>query len=261
MSRFNASLSPTTYDRSSRPDSDEIGVSARPARGPALAACDVSVSFGASRVLNGVSLEVRTGELVGIIGPNGAGKTTLFGAVLFEGVDVTHQSMAQRCRHGLVRTHQIPRPFNGMTVFENVFVAAVNTHGSSRNEAYQRAVDALTHTDMLGVANRRAEALGLLDRKRLELSRTLATEPKVLLLDEIGGGLSEGESMELLAMIRALSDRGITIVWIEHMVPLLRKAAARFVCLHQGKIIADGKPDEVMADPTVTSAYLGGSVQ
>lgn len=253
-------------------DVSRSGAARHLAEGPVLAALDVSVSFGASRVLNNVSLEVRAGELVGIIGPNGAGKTTFFGtlvgalhpvtgAVIFEGVDVTHQSMAQRCRHGLVRTHQIPRPFNDMTVFENVFVAAVNAHGSSRKVAYQYAIEALTHTDMLGVANRRGKELGLLDRKRLELSRALATEPKVLLLDEIGGGLSEGESMELLAMIRALNDRGITIVWIEHMVPLLRKAAGRFVCLHQGRIIADGSPDEVMADPTVTSAYLGGSVK
>src|SRR5574340_178 len=117
-----------------------------------------------------------------------------------------------------------------MTVFENVLVAAVNADGPERKPAGRRALEALVHTEMLGLANRRAAELGLLDRKRLELSRALATEPKVLLLDEIGGGLSEGESMELLAMIRALTQRGITIVWIEHIVPLLRKAAGRFVC-------------------------------
>jgi len=237
-----------------------------------LAASDVDVNFGALQALQGVSLEVRSDELVGIIGPNGAGKTTFFsvlvgalrpagGAVTFDGRDVTHLSMAQRCRQGLVRTHQVPRPFNDMTVFENVFVAAVNTHGSSRSKAYRYAIEALVHTDMLDKANRRAATLGLLDRKRLELSRAVATEPKVLLLDEIGGGLSEVESIELLVMIRALRERGITIVWIEHIVPLLRKAARRFVCLDQGRIIADGTPDQVMADPAVLAAYLGGNVQ
>ena len=238
----------------------------------ALAASGVSVSFGALQALRDVSLEVRDDELVGIIGPNGAGKTTFFsvlvgalrplsGEVSFEGRQITHLSMAQRCRQGLVRTHQIPRPFNNMTVFENVFVAAVNTHRSNRTKAYEQALGALVHTQMLDKSNRRAAALGLLDRKRLELSRALATEPKVLLLDEIGGGLSEGESMELLGIIRALREHRIAIVWIEHVVPLLRKAAGRFVCLHEGRIIADGTPDQVMTDPAVVSAYLGGSAQ
>ncbi|WHZ12391.1 MAG: ABC transporter, ATP-binding protein 1 (cluster 4, leucine/isoleucine/valine/benzoate) [Burkholderiaceae bacterium] len=237
-----------------------------------LSASNVEMSFGALQVLQGVSLEVRSDELVGIIGPNGAGKTTLFsvlvgalrplaGAVTFAGHDVTHLSTARRCRRGLVRTHQIPRPFIDMTVFENVFVAAVNTHHAGRADAYRHATAALIRTDMLGKANRRAATLGLLDRKRLELSRALATDPKVLLLDEIGGGLSEGESMELLAMIRSLKEQGIAIIWIEHIVPLLRQAAGRFVCLHQGKIIANGTPEQVMSDPTVVAAYLGGSAQ
>ncbi|HEU0276924.1 MAG TPA: ABC transporter ATP-binding protein [Rhodanobacteraceae bacterium] len=233
-----------------------------------LSANDVAVSFGALHVLRGLDFSVRAGELVGVVGPNGAGKTTLFsilvgalrpdsGTVSFEGAEITGLSMPKRCRRGLVRTHQVPRPFNGMTVFENVLVAAANGGEGYRDAAQQRALEALSFTDMLRQSNRLAESLGLLDRKRLELSRALATDPKVLLLDEIGGGLTEGESARLLDMILALNAHGISIVWVEHVVPLLTRAVARLVCLHQGTIIADGSPGEVMTDPAVAEAYLG----
>lgn len=227
------------------------------------------MSFGALQVLRGIDFSVGHDELVGVIGPNGAGKTTFFsilvgalrpdaGTITFKQEDVTPLPMASRCRQGLVRTHQIPRPFNGMTVFENVLVAAMNAHGHDRKAAYQSAIEAMTHTAMLDKANRRAGALGLLDRKRLELSRALATGPEVLLLDEIGGGLSEGESQELASMITALHARGIAIVWIEHVVALLAQVAKRFVCLDNGTLIADGTPEEVMSDQSVVEAYLGG---
>lgn len=233
-----------------------------------LSATGIGVSFGALHVLRGVDFSVRAGELVGVVGPNGAGKTTFFsilvgalqpdtGAVTFDGVEVAGLSMPTRCRRGLARTHQVPRPFAGMTVFENVLVAAENGGGGHRDAAQQRAIEALRFTDMLPQSNRLADSLGLLDRKRLELSRALATNPKVLLLDEIGGGLTEGESARLLAMILALNERGISIVWVEHVVPLLTRAVTRLVCLHQGTIIANGSPAEVMADPAVAEAYLG----
>lgn len=237
-------------------------------QGAVLSADGVEVSFGALQVLRGVTFSVQAGELVGVVGPNGAGKTTFFsvlvgalrpdsGTVSFGGADVTDFPMAKRCRQGLVRTHQVPRPFNGMTVFENVLVAAENSGHLHRDVAMRQAVEALRFTEMLGQSNRLAESLGLLDRKRLELSRALATNPKVLLLDEIGGGLTEAESAGLLTMIRGLIAHGVSIVWVEHVVPLLMQAVQRLVCLHQGTIIADGKPGEVLANPLVAEAYLG----
>jgi branched-chain amino acid transport system ATP-binding protein len=234
-----------------------------------LVAQGVHKRFGALVVLDGVDFEVGPDEAVGIVGPNGAGKTTLLsvlsgaqaptsGRVSLSGREVSRLDSAARCRLGLVRTHQIPRPFSGMTAFENVFVAAAQTPGLSRAEAYDRVVDALSLCGMTGVANRRAETLGLLDRKRLELARALGADPKILLLDEIGGGLTDAEASELVAVIQELRRRGIAIVWIEHIVHILLQVAKRLVCMDQGRVIANGDPRAVMADPAVVEAYLGG---
>jgi branched-chain amino acid transport system ATP-binding protein len=237
---------------------------------PLLAARGVSKRFDALVVLDRVDFAVGSEEAVGIVGPNGAGKTTLLsvlagafapnaGSIRFKGRDVTGLAAAQRCRLGLVRTHQIPRPFSGMTVFENVFVAAAHGAGLARAEAYEQVISALELCGMLKLANRRAETLGLLDRKRLELARALAARPDLLLLDEIGGGLSDAEASELVETIRELRRRNIGIVWIEHIVHLLLQVAERLVCMDAGRIIADGPPAAVMADPHVIRAYLGGA--
>jgi branched-chain amino acid transport system ATP-binding protein len=225
--------------------------------------------FGALTVLNGVDFTVRAGEAVGIVGPNGAGKTTLLaalsgsfgisaGTIQLRGEDITGVDAAERCRMGIARSHQVPRPFSGMTVFENVLTAAMQGGGFRRQEAYDRSLDALEVCGMMHVANRRAEALGLLDRKRLELTRALATNPQILLLDEIGGGLTDGEAIELVETIRTLRKRDITLVWIEHIVHVLVQVVERLVCMDAGKIIADGHPQTVLSDATVVSAYLGG---
>jgi branched-chain amino acid transport system ATP-binding protein len=237
--------------------------------GAILHAAGIHKRFGALVVLDDVNLKLGQDEALGIVGPNGAGKTTLLsvlagafapsaGKVEFLGADVTPLSAARRCRLGLVRTHQVPKPFSGMTAFENVFVAAAHGAGLSRDEAYDTTIASLDLCGMSKVANRPAETLGLLDRKRLELARALATKPTLLLLDEIGGGLTDAEAQELVTTIQELTRRGIAIVWIEHIVHILLQVAKRLICMDAGKIIADGEPSAVMADPHVIKAYLGG---
>ncbi len=223
--------------------------------------------FGSLVVIDGVDFRVGEGEALGIVGPNGAGKTTLLsllsgahqgeGTVRFQGAELGGLDAAKRCRRGIARTHQIPRPFGGMTVFENVLTAATHGGGFARSEAYERAIDALRVCGMLPVANRPAESLGLLERKRLELTRALATGPKLLLLDEIGGGLTDGEAALLVGTIRGLHARGIAIVWIEHIVHVLLQVVTRLVCMDAGKVLAQGDPQAVLKDPVVVAAYLG----
>lgn len=211
---------------------------------------------------------MEAGSAVGIVGPNGAGKTTLLdvlagaqapttGSISFRGTDVTGSSAAARCRMGIGRTHQIPRPFADMTVFENTYVGATAGGGLRGSAAYDRCLSVLELSGLLPLANRRAMSLGLLHRKRLELARALAAGPEVLLLDEIGGGLTDAEAEELLGTIERLRAQGIAIVWIEHIVHILARAVDRLVCMDAGRVIADGTPDEVLRDARVIDAYLG----
>ncbi len=246
-------------------------VSGHGAVAPLIEARGIVVAYGALRVLDGVGLVVREGEAVGVVGPNGAGKTTLLaalsgslrlsaGTVRVRGRDVGRLDAAGRCALGVVRTHQVPRPFGGMTVLENVLTAAMHGGGLRGAAAGERSLEAIALCGMRAVANRRAESLGLLDRKRLELTRALATDPALLLLDEIGGGLTDGEAAELVGTIRTIRARGITIVWIEHIVHVLVQVAERLVCMDGGRIIADGPPDAVLSDAVVIDAYLGAGV-
>ena len=235
-----------------------------------LEATGVSHRFGALVVLDGVDFRVGAGEAVGIVGPNGAGKTTLFnilagsfrptrGAIHFGGIDVTRVPAHRRCRLGVARAHQVPRPFTGMTVFENVLVGAYAGAGRRGRAAYARSIDVLELCGLAEIANRRAGSLGLLHRKRLELARSLATEPTVLLLDEIGAGLTDAEATELIEEVRRIRRQGIAIVWIEHIVHVLVQAVDRLVAFDSGRVIADGQPDAVMGNPAVIDAYLGGA--
>ena len=236
---------------------------------PLLEVAGVDKSFGV-KVVDDLSLLVDAGDALGIVGPNGAGKTTLLnliagdlscdrGSIFIEGEDVTRTSPDWRCRHGLARTAQIPRPFEGMTVFENVLVGAVFGAGVPMSEAHATpaAVEALERAKLLASANTRAGALPLLGRKRLELARALATRPKILLLDEIAGGLTEAEVLELVDTIRDIHAGGVTIVWIEHIVHALLAVVGRIMAMSFGMKIAEGDPAEVMASPEVQEVYLG----
>lgn len=236
--------------------------------GAVLAAVGVRKRFGALAVLDGVDLALRGGEAVGVVGPNGAGKTTLLnvlagalppdgGSVEFRGADVTSKGAADRCRLGIARTHQVPRPFTGMTVFENVLVGATALGRRRGAEAYDLCLHVLDQTALTPLANRRAEGLGLLQRKRLELARALSVEPAALLLDEIGGGLTDAESAALVETVSSLRDRGLAVLWIEHIVHVLMQVVGRLVCMDEGRIIAEGNPETVVAHAAVIDAYLG----
>jgi len=235
---------------------------------PILALHGVAKSYGALKVTDNVSLAVQAGETLGILGPNGAGKTTLFnlicgdasvdaGRVEFEGRDITALLPHRRCRLGLGRTYQIPQPFGQMSVFENLVAAACFGAGQREHEAWHTASEVLAQTGLHKQANQRAGSLTLLDRKRLELARALATRPKVLLLDEIAGGLTEPEARALVAELARIKAAGVTMVWIEHVVHALLAIADRLFVIDFGQPIAEGEPQAVLADPEVQRVYLG----
>ncbi len=235
---------------------------------PILSLESISKRFGAVVVAEAVDLTLGDGEALGVIGPNGAGKTTLFGIatgtiapdagrVLFNRHDITRLSPERRCRMGIARSFQIPQPFSGMTVFENVVVAAAFGAGESEHDVYARCGALLDQCGLADLANRRAGALTLLDRKRLELARALGTRPRVLLLDEVAGGLTEHECGALISLIKEVRSTGVSIIWIEHVIHALLATVDRVVVLHGGRFIADGDPHEVIRSPEVAEIYMG----
>ena len=225
--------------------------------------------FGSVVAADDVDLVVERGEALGIIGPNGAGKTTLFnliagglspdaGTIRLDGRDITAARPHQRCLAGIARSYQIPRPFENLTVFENLLVAAVSSsRRKTEAEAAQDCGEILERLRFLPRANVLAGSLTLLERKRLEMARALATAPRLLLLDEIAGGLTESECGQLVGTIKELRTTGITIVWIEHVVHALLAIVDRLVVLNFGKKIAEGDPGAVMSSPDVKQIYIG----
>jgi branched-chain amino acid transport system ATP-binding protein len=239
----------------------------------ALLALDrVSKAFGSLLVIDGLSLAVENGEALGVIGPNGAGKTTALnlmigrlrpdrGRVVFAGRDVTGLPPHARCRAGIALTHQIPHPFEALTVFENVLVGATFGRVTADCRAGEACATALQLSGLAPKANTPAGMLTLLERKRLELARALATRPRVLLLDEIAGGLTEGEVHEVAGLVRRINAEGVAIIWIEHIVHALRAAVSRLVAINVGRTLVEGPPDAVMANPEVQRVYLGIDVE
>ena len=233
-----------------------------------LEAKNLTKSYGGVRVVDDLSVSLIQGEALGVVGPNGAGKTSMLnlltgmvhpdsGKVVFAGRDISHMPPEKRCHLGLGRTYQIPRPFEGMTVFENVLVGATYGRNQSEKASYELCALALDRTSLLPRANVLAESLSLLERKRLELARALAIEPKVLLLDEIAGGLTEHEVQSLIETIKGLRSEGITIIWIEHIVHALLAVVDRLIALDFGKLIAEGDPKTVINSPEVRDVYMG----
>ncbi|WP_458789736.1 ABC transporter ATP-binding protein [Yoonia sp. MH D7] len=229
---------------------------------------NLAKSFGAVTVSDDLSYELARGEALGIIGPNGAGKTSMFnlitgtlspdaGRVFFDGKDVTKLSAAQRCRAGMARSFQVPQPFSGMTVFENAMIAATQAAGLRGNKAEQFCLEILDQTGLLPKANTLAGGLTLLERKRLELTRALCAKPKLLMLDEIAGGLTEAECTSLVQTIKDIHASGVSIIWIEHVVHALMAVVDRLIVIDFGEMVAEGAPAATMASPIVQEIYLG----
>ncbi|OCI93863.1 ABC transporter ATP-binding protein [Rhizobium sp. AC27/96] len=238
---------------------------------PILELNGVSKSFGALVVAEDIGFSVEPGEALGIIGPNGAGKSTLFnlingnlsvarGSIRFDGRDVTHTPPMQRCFAGMGRTFQIPQPFERLTVYENLLVAGAFGAQATERNVSDLCADILVETGLIAKANMPAGSLTLLERKRLELARALATQPKLLLLDEIAGGLTEGECRQLVATIRRVHQRGIAIIWIEHVLHALTAVVQRILVLNFGRMIGIGEPEAIMASSEVREIYLGMEV-
>ena len=232
-----------------------------------LEARNVTKAFGSFRAVDAASVTLEQGDILGLIGPNGAGKSTLFncltgdllstsGKVLFEGQDITNLTPEVRAQLGLARTFQVPQTFEGMSVLENVMIGAF-LRTSHRSEAEARARAVLERVGMSRLADASARSLGTPGRKRLEIARALATEPKLLLADEAMAGLSNSEVNDIVALLIRLNERGITVILIEHIMRAVMSFSQRLVVLVSGKKIADGRPDEVVRDAEVERAYLG----
>jgi len=235
---------------------------------PILSLREVSKSFGAVKVADALSYDLAEGEALGVLGPNGAGKTSMFnlvtgtltadsGTITFAGEDVTRWPAARRCRAGIARSFQVPQPFGAMSVFENALVAATQGAALAIGDAEPLCLDVLARTGLLRRANVPAGKLTLLERKRLELARALCVRPKVLLLDEIAGGLTEAECHALIDTIRDVHATGVSIVWIEHVVHALLAVVDRLLVIDFGRKIAEGEPKAIMESREVREIYLG----
>jgi len=228
----------------------------------------IDAGYGRVQILSDLTFEVKTGEVFGVIGPNGCGKTTMFnallgmiiptrGEIIFDGHNITKKSPNERCRMGIGRTYQVPRPFEHMSVFENVLLAAVYGGRHSEKSGYPVAEEALRRTGLFEKRNMESGKLTLLDRKRLEVARALGTEPKLLLLDEVAAGLTEAEVQDVMALVESLRQDGQTIIWIEHVIETMVKSTDTLMCMSTGTHLLIGNPLDVMNSKQVEEVYLG----
>lgn len=228
----------------------------------------LSKSFGKVRAVFDLSFEVEGREILGIIGPNGAGKTTLFnlvsgevrpdeGAVEFNGEDITRVPMYKRCREGIARTYQIPRPFLNISVMENVMVGTIYGAGIASRQAKEKCEEVLEKTGLASKRKVMAGTLSLLDRKRLELAKALSTCPKLLLVDEVAGGLTESEVEDVLRIIHSVRGEGVTVLWVEHIVMAMQRGPDRLLVMNFGRKLFCGKPEETFSSKEVQGIYLG----
>ena len=231
---------------------------------------NVNAGYGRVQILNDLTYEMKKGEVFGVIGPNGCGKTTMFnaligliiptqGEIMFDGKNVTKMKASARCQMGIGRTYQVPRPFEGMSVYENCLVAAVHGAGHSEKEGRRVALEALKLTELYDKREVRAGELTLLDRKRMEIARALGTEPKLLLLDEVAAGLTEAEVRDVMKMVANLKAAGYSIIWIEHVIQTMVESTDTLLCMSQGHNLIVGNPREVMNSKLVEEVYLGGA--
>ena len=229
---------------------------------------NLTKTFGNLTAVDHLTFDVQEGEILGMMGPNGAGKTTVFnlitgvykpsrGKVIYNGKDVTHLSASHRCRLGIGRTYQIPRPFENMTVFENLLVGAEYGANLKGKQARVEATEILDFTGLLPKKDLFAGKLPLLDRKRLELARALATQPTLLLIYEVAAGLTEAEVEDLLHTVKSIQQKGVTIIWVEHVLMMMNKGVDRLLVINGGKWLMCGDPKECMESKEVQEVYLG----
>lgn len=230
----------------------------------------LGISFGSNHVLKNVNFELNNNEVLGVIGPNGAGKTVMLniltgilkptaGKIIFDGQEINHENITKRVNGGIGRTFQVPRPFEKMTVFENLMVGGCFGAGMKQKESKEKALQV---AEVIGFSKDKlqlfAGKLGLLDRKRLEIGRALATNPRILLLDEVGGGLTESEVETVIQLVKDVKEQGISVIWIEHIIRTMLEGTDRVLLLANGESIICGKPLEVMNSKEVAEVYMGG---
>lgn len=230
----------------------------------------LGISFGSNHVLKNVNFELNENEVLGVIGPNGAGKTVMLniltgilkptaGRIIFDGNEINQENITKRVNAGIGRTFQVPRPFEKMTVFENLMVGGCFGAGMSQKESKKKAMEV---AEVIGFSNSKlqlfAGKLGLLDRKRLEIGRALATNPRILLLDEVGGGLTESEVETVIKLVKDVKQQGVSVIWIEHIIRTMLEGTDRVLLLANGEDIICGKPLEVMNSKEVAEVYMGG---